>query len=1111
MTENNCRIICASAGTGKTYRLSLEYISLILQYYGTSEFSPDNILVLTFTRKATAEIRERIVNHLELLLSENEQDLEKQNELLKNLRELREEENIPLSDLEKNLLFSARKEIICDQSRLQVMTIDSYTGQIFRNIVRPLRNIERYNIDTEAVKKIMPFLFNHLMKPDFRNRLQRLLSRKVSRSLDDYTAFFLSLINQRWLYYLITRRQTSKTNLQPGRLIELNYQTEGSEIYAKFLIAMQDLIKIVADICSSLAKAPLEDYFNKDFRNLVVKEAISPAGILQNLKELDLDAREKLLMIMAKNNVWNKQKISEKKYGAENIALQTAQKDAQLQLADYLILKLYLPEQQEIMEIWSIILAEYDRLIYRYKNLTYNDVTWFTFETLFSEEPPFLNPESAVSATEFYQFLTHRTRFLLIDEFQDTSLIQFNVLKPIIEEITAGEGSKPFGGVIVVGDEKQSIFGWRGGERDLLLNLKDIFPALKEVEMETLKQSFRCGPTLMEFVNQVFNNEALHKILHAKEMKWNYSRIESQEYRKEEGTEIEFCLHNASFSAANKDPDADIYTDFVKRMVIPALEADSSGSIAVLCRTNEDLRKIQQALDISGTTSLFQPNRSIIEYHLVAPLLSWLRFLAWGDWIDFIAFLRSDYVLINTDVLKQTLIIISETLAIQKKYQKPFAINFSALPLVNEFYELALSQKGRNATDICREIIDICLPCQKTNERDYLNLQRFLDIVSTRLLTEPEKGTSLPDLLTYLTENAASEDFTQVSVNAGDGLQLLSFHKSKGLQFKRVFVFYNFSTGHRDSDNKLSWALDYEDKTFNKIKDFCLSLHYQKILALSSYADLYLQEQKRNQLEEMNNLYVAFTRAEQKLHLYFNYQCKDGWDFYYNANKENKLVVTLCEAVNEIFINSEPDERGIYTKKSCFKLNEKEEGNVSDSSKTTQQLNGSQLKIRHSRPDCWDDYLPAEQIKVPNLKNYYLLERPNLIGDLMHYYMSFIIRNEADEHKYAWLRCLNRYGSIFVSAQIGSYTHRCQNTCQNNPFLFAAQWDKIFTEQEILWEGKLMRIDRLMINTAEKEALIADYKSGDIYDSNQLLNYKNALLKLPALQGYKINTQIVVL
>jgi len=90
MTENNCRIICASAGTGKTYRLSVEYLSLILKYYSKNEFALDNILVLTFTRKATAEIRDRIIKHLELLVSEpeTEEEQKKQQELLLNLRKL---------------------------------------------------------------------------------------------------------------------------------------------------------------------------------------------------------------------------------------------------------------------------------------------------------------------------------------------------------------------------------------------------------------------------------------------------------------------------------------------------------------------------------------------------------------------------------------------------------------------------------------------------------------------------------------------------------------------------------------------------------------------------------------------------------------------------------------------------------------------------------------------------------------------------------------------------------------------------------------------------------------------------------------------------------------
>ncbi|MDD3283091.1 MAG: UvrD-helicase domain-containing protein, partial [Candidatus Cloacimonetes bacterium] len=99
-------IITASAGTGKTYRLSLEFISLILRYYEHPEFKLDSILALTFTRKATAEIRERILKHLNDLCQNPE------SELVSALRKFVPGNEYQLSIEEQNILFSARLEIV---------------------------------------------------------------------------------------------------------------------------------------------------------------------------------------------------------------------------------------------------------------------------------------------------------------------------------------------------------------------------------------------------------------------------------------------------------------------------------------------------------------------------------------------------------------------------------------------------------------------------------------------------------------------------------------------------------------------------------------------------------------------------------------------------------------------------------------------------------------------------------------------------------------------------------------------------------------------------------------------------------------------------------------
>ncbi|MCD8481176.1 MAG: UvrD-helicase domain-containing protein [Candidatus Cloacimonetes bacterium] len=199
-------IISASAGTGKTYRLSLEYIALIVRYYEYESFSLDGVLALTFTRKASYEIRDRILEHLDSLIEHKDEGL------LADLCRVLGRDHARLEVKEEGALISAKQEILCDKRKLQVMTIDSYISSIFRNIVRPLRSIDRYDIDLGAIEKRMPFLLKHLMQPQIRVRIDKLLQRKVERSLDDYAGFFSNLINSRWLYYVI-RYRCRKTSM----------------------------------------------------------------------------------------------------------------------------------------------------------------------------------------------------------------------------------------------------------------------------------------------------------------------------------------------------------------------------------------------------------------------------------------------------------------------------------------------------------------------------------------------------------------------------------------------------------------------------------------------------------------------------------------------------------------------------------------------------------------------------------------------------------------------------------------------------------------------------------------------------------------------------------
>ena len=127
-----------------------------------------------------------------------------------------------------------------------------------------------------------------------------------------------------------------------------------------------------------------------------------------------------------------------------------------------------LSEENDLFHVIDFLLEQYDKLLFRDKIFTHDDISYYTFRYLY--DPDLSLIEADYVSNLFYEYLSTYTRFVLIDEFQDTSIIQYKILLPIIREVISGAGVKEYGGAIIVGDEKQSIYGWRGGERDLLLN-----------------------------------------------------------------------------------------------------------------------------------------------------------------------------------------------------------------------------------------------------------------------------------------------------------------------------------------------------------------------------------------------------------------------------------------------------------------------------------------------------------------------------------------------------------------------------------------------------------------------------------------------------------------
>jgi ATP-dependent exoDNAse (exonuclease V) beta subunit len=1116
MNNSTINIIKASAGTGKTYRLAVEYVRLVLQY--GSEINLDSILVLTFTRKATAEIRERIVEHLELLASTADDNMNNNREDL--LHAIFNDENkSELSPSEKNNLEAALQKIKTDHQQLQVMTIDSYINNIFRNLINPQRNFGDFEIDEDILEKTLPLLYKFLLdyNSDLFQKVETLLKSRVSTTLNTYDKFFQSLIHKSLMLQLI---KASQKSFDTDSLMYLCEHEDMCEERAK--VTLEKVRTLFIDYLNSLkekcVRAKPDELFRSDFKKCFKSFPHDFDQLIMEIDEYFLVQEEqnqqneeiekiyKMFKVCSDykkdgSNIYNVNKIKSLINDRDRQCF-THNLDCLVEgMADYLLYKKFIPEQRFILSIWKEVLEEYDKLLYNNKRLTYNDVSWLTLESLLKGNEESIDWDNTNIDNEFYLFLTHRTHFLFIDEFQDTSLLQFFILKPIMLELSSGVGTTENQKVVVVGDEKQSIFGWRGGERDLLLNLKDILPTVSQntPKDEILNKSYRSSQAMMDFINYVFSNEAFQQGLKEKNLVWKYTKCEAA-VKQKYPTNLELYINHYSKTDENSKKD-NIIREFVQKSIQPAWEQNKDKkdyTMAVLCRTNSQLETMQLLLEEAGIESIYQPSSLITEHSFVYPLVSLLKFVNYNDWLEFLTVLRSNYIMLKSKPLKKIITIINQSI---KSSETP---DFSEYPLVQTLYEF--SQKEReNISELCLEFLDLFLPKKNLTERDYININAFISLIQDYELNKTDKTKSIPAFLDFMDDNQAQDFMKQVPLSGDIPLQLLTIHKAKGLEFNQVFLFYNLSSTSNSDAYNLSLYPKYKDKTFSKLSDIGFTCHYDKILKYSSKKELFELAEQQDMLEEMNTLYVAFTRAKTSLNLCMVYESKDELDDIITNKRESKnyLPFLITKMIRDYLcqLSNEPI------------LSDKKWYSIQFPAETDDTSDKNEKEITFEKPDLTNLYsvlLPKEPYALKELsdarKNMFmmlgkkwLINRPNLFGDLIHYYLSFLKKNLPEEHEYAFKQCLLKYGNILTRSEIEDKINSLKNILPTFE-LFPSGYDKVFTEFTIWFEGNQYRLDRLLLDTKQKRALILDYKTGVTYEQEQLQRYKTALANLPAIK-----------
>ncbi|GAA8321454.1 RecB-like helicase [Helicobacter pylori] len=436
-TKRQCMALKASAGSGKTFALSVRFLALLFK-----GANPSEILTLTFTKKATAEMKERILDYLKILQKENlESEKEKSQNILKELEEK--------YHLDPSLVRNSAQKIYQRflNAEVRISTIDAFFQSILRKFcwfVGLSANFE-VNEDTEAHQRQL----NEGFLSALNNKQLEELSAFIVQCLsyDNYTSDSILELLER------LRFLKNKLYLFDPNKKEPIFDEEG---FLEKLRSLNNQIQSI-ETASDRAKTAIKCDSFRGFLN-------SSLTWLEKKSEYQ----------------------SFKKLKSEIPTLESECEEIENDLKRYY-------EAKE-----TAIFKKFPKFIQLYDNAT-SKIQALDFDAIKDKVHVLLNGYEEMPAEFFYFRLDSKIAHILIDEFQDTSLNDYKILAPFIDEIKAGIGqAKWHRSVFFVGDVKQSIYAFRGSFSSLFESVS------KDFYHDNLEFNHRSAPLIINYVNTIF-------------------------------------------------------------------------------------------------------------------------------------------------------------------------------------------------------------------------------------------------------------------------------------------------------------------------------------------------------------------------------------------------------------------------------------------------------------------------------------------------------------------------------------------------------------------------------------------------------------------------------
>jgi len=1031
---SNFQVYNASAGSGKTFTLVKEYLKVVLN--SDDRYTFQSILAITFTNKAAAEMKERILDSLHLFSDGNENNL---------LNVLIEETGLEKETIQ-NRSRKALEAILRNYSAFGITTIDSFTHKIIKSFAFDLGLNLNFEVELDSetlLNQAVAILISKIgIENDVTNTLIDFSLEKakedkswdISHDLNDFAKILLNDEDARHFKNLGSKTISDFTSLKKKlnksqKLLKLKF----SEIGEKGL-SIIDSVNLK---------------HNDFYYSLIPKHFIS----LNNPEKAKFFDESKLKQRIAENLFYAKSKSNEIKSTIEGLLpelLQLYNESEQLYeqyILNQLVLKSIIPLAvlTKINSELSTIKEENNiRLISEFNQLISNNI---------KEEPaPFI-----------YERIGQKFMHYFIDEMQDTSVLQWQNLIPLIDNALSQENSN----LLLVGDGKQAIYRWRGGKAEQFIKLgsenqneitSNPFQAHKEIKgLDTNYRSYSevivFNNSFFQFVSNSFQNPMYQQL---------FVEGNTQKITKKIGgfVSIDF-LEKEAEKEENE-------LKYAKKVLETILDLDSNFSrkeVCVLVRKKKEGVTIanylsERGVDIVSSETLLIQNSEKVNF-IIAVLQVIQHPQDHSAWLQLIYFLHAH---LKIELDKHSFITFFD---VKNKNDffvkiKEFGIGFN----LENFNQIPFYEK-----------VEEIIRAFKLTEISDAYLQFFLDIV----FEQQQKGTDVQQFLDFW-ENK-KEKLSIVAPEAENAVQIMTIHKSKGLEFPVVIFPYNIDIYQQI--NPKSWITDLPIEQFEGFNELLVPSNKSIKYAGKSGEKIYNFQREELELDSFNLLYVALTRSIEQLYVITEKTISPKGEV--NVNYTSGVLINYLNTIGEW-----SDEKTNYT----FGDRKKVSINTIEKTKTTTQ---NQFV---SNP--WQQhniYMVANSSKLWETEQGKAIE----YGNLIHEMFSKIITNRDVE------KVVNQYvNQGLISLDSSGKIKRLIDEVIKHPKVAEYYTDNVvvYNEREITREDNQVVIpDRLVFNS-KNEVTIIDYKTGAASKSHhqQVFQYEHVLKSM----GFKVLKKLLI-